>query len=87
MISELAKQGAQWLVEENVPFVTGADAVALEEHLIRRGFTVAVHSFGRDAFSEMYILHDFRSNDLLPARKNLKQLVSKFVGLPAPKPE
>jgi hypothetical protein len=83
MISELARQGAQWLVEENVPFVTGADAIALEEHLIRRGFTVAVHSFGHDAFSEMYILHDFRSNDLLPARKNLKRLV-KFIGLPAP---
>jgi hypothetical protein len=83
MISELARQGAVWLVEENVPFVTGADALALQEHLIRRGFTIAVHSFGHDAFSEMYILHDFKSNDLLQVRKDLKRLV-KFVGLPAP---
>ncbi len=83
MISELARQGAQGLIEEDVPFVTGADVVALQEHLIRRGFIIAIHSFGGDAFSATFVINDLGAKELIPSRKNLKRLVN-FLGLPTP---
>ena len=83
MISELAKQVSDWMIAEHVPFLTGADARALHDHIVRRGFTVAVHGFGPEAFSEMYVLNDFKGPDLIACRKDLKRLVN-FVGLPRP---
>jgi hypothetical protein len=51
MISELARQGGEWLLKQDVPLVTGADLIAVQEQLIRHGFVVAVYSHGNDVYS------------------------------------
>ena len=74
MISELARQGGEWLLKQDAPLVTGADLIAVQEQLIRHGFAVAVYSHGNDVYSIVFVLNDFGHEKLHPSLARAKQI-------------
>jgi hypothetical protein len=72
MISELAKQAAEWLLKDWPPF-TGADLIAVHEHLIRHGFEFAVYTNGRGAYLLTCVVNDFGNQKLHPRLKHVNQ--------------
>jgi hypothetical protein len=72
MISELAKEAAEWLLKD-WPLFTGADLIAVHEHLIRHGFEFAIYSNGRGAYLVTCVVNDFGNQKLLPSVKHVNQ--------------
>ncbi len=81
MINDVVRQAAEWLIEENVPFVKGADALGLQSHLARSGITIAMHSCGADDVAVTCVFRDLGHKELAPSLKNLKRLL-KYEGPP-----
>ena len=81
MINDVTRQAAEWLIEENVPFVKGADALALQSHLARSGIMIAIHTCGTEDVAVTCVFRDLGHKDLEPSLKNLKRLL-KYEGPP-----
>ena len=64
MINDVTRQAAEWLIEENVPFVKGADALALQSHLARSGIMIAIHTCDTENVAVTCVFRDLGHKDL-----------------------
>ena len=80
MMTELAKQVLDRLFK-TVPDckVTGADLIALHEHLTRRGFVAAVHEVDEDNLACTLVLNGFGEK---PIREQLERLLKLGLAVP-----
>jgi hypothetical protein len=76
MMTELATQVVDRLCKELAGGkLTGADLIALNDHLMQRGFAVAVHGLENGSFSCTFVLSGFGEKPLRERLERLLQLV------------
>ncbi len=64
MVAELVRQVAKWGIEQDkVGALTGADILALHEHIVRKGFAIAIHSVGPGELALTCVLNQVGRKD------------------------
>ncbi len=78
MMSELARQLLDRFFKDDPDWKNrGADILAIHDHLLHRGFVIAVHDMGKDGLATTVVLRDVGAR---PVRDRLAQLVKLALG-------
>ncbi|MFI5456020.1 MAG: hypothetical protein ACHRXM_11280 [Isosphaerales bacterium] len=64
MMTEAAGKWVDWLADENLGLLTRAETVAVGDHLLRKGFVLAIHNRGVTGFDVTLVLNGFGGKDV-----------------------
>ncbi|MGC8639800.1 MAG: hypothetical protein ACP5XB_08005 [Isosphaeraceae bacterium] len=79
MMSELVRQVLDWIIKENPTCkLTGADIMAIYDHVMHHGFVIALHNGGDNPLPATVVLRGFGEQ---PARARFDRLIATVLGL------